>query len=257
MSNNQKKHDEITYKKNFLKQVIARIDFVSPLTSIDKEFPPKLSEKIRHIYPIVETKKSTMDEFELSKEGVKKGKKVQFTSWEFLAKNRKNKLVLDRNALLVSYTNYKSYETMREEFLAACQSLLEIFPDVQMRRLGLRYINEINLAEDNPYDWKNYLHQKTLSLLKFFPDPKYTCRVFNVLEYNYGDYMLRYQFGMSNPDYPAPIIKKYFVLDLDAHTEEQQDFGKLEQNMDRFHFTIQDMFEKSIKDGLRGKMNEK
>ena len=80
-------------------------------------------------------------------------------------------------------------------------------------------------------------------------------RVFEIVEFNYGDSQLRCQFGMPNPDYPAPIRRKLFVLDLDAYRTGLMDPDEVPDLLDDFHARIKEIFEQSITDGLRRLMN--
>jgi uncharacterized protein (TIGR04255 family) len=60
---------------------------------------------------------------------------------------------------------------------------------------------------------------------------------------------------MPNPDYPARIRQKVFVLDLDAYTHSLvyiTDVGRL---LDDFHAAVQRYFEQSITENLRRLMN--
>ena len=67
--------------------------------------------------------------------------------------------------------------------------------------------------------------------------------------------LLKIQYGMNNPDYPALIRSKEFILDYDAFYEGSQDKESIIENLERFHSKIEDMFEKSITDELRKVMS--
>jgi uncharacterized protein (TIGR04255 family) len=66
---------------------------------------------------------------------------------------------------------------------------------------------------------------------------------------------LKLQYGNHNPDFPAPIKKPVFTLDIDGVANGSQDKTELLQNLDSIHARIQDLFERSITDTLRGTMN--
>ena len=59
---------------------------------------------------------------------------------------------------------------------------------------------------------------------------------------------------MLNPDFPAPMSQKLFVLDFDAYYHGPQDYDDLVKNIDIFHERIQELFENLIKGPLREKM---
>jgi len=134
------------------------------------------------------------------------------------------------------------------------EELFGIYDDFEGKRLGLRYINEITLPENNVLDWTNYLDERLLTSLNFPQDPSKICRAFNNLELNYGDLIIRFQYGMFNADYPALIRKKSFILDYDAYYQGPQNLEDVKHNIDIFHEAIQTLFEYSISDKLRSLM---
>jgi uncharacterized protein (TIGR04255 family) len=69
------------------------------------------------------------------------------------------------------------------------------------------------------------------------------------------DIDIRVQAGMPNPDYPAVMKRPQFVLDLDAYVSLAHDLPQSGGYMDQAHEHIQALFERSITDRLRGRMN--
>lgn len=245
---------EICYKKSFLRSVIVRVDFPSNIPDLDKQLPA-VSKGIMKIFPIAESKKSIARELQISPEDLRQ-KKTEFTTWQFLGKDREKTLTIIPDAIFVEYTTYGSYQVMKDEFLGALKTFFDTYQITMCSRLGLRYINDISLESgDDPLAWSDYLHEKLLGILAFYPEQQYVARAFHNLEMNFGEFNLRYQFGMHNPDYPAPIKKKSFILDLDAYYQGPQDIAEIPDNLDKFHGRIQEIFEASITDQLREVMN--
>jgi len=60
---------------------------------------------------------------------------------------------------------------------------------------------------------------------------------------------------MHNPEYPAPIRRRIFVLDFDAFSQGLLEQNEIESRLGRFHSLIQQVFERSILDGLRQQLN--
>jgi len=60
---------------------------------------------------------------------------------------------------------------------------------------------------------------------------------------------------MHNPDYPARIRKKIFILDYDAYTTSLLTREEIRQSLPIFHDQIEQLFEKSITGRLREIMN--
>jgi uncharacterized protein (TIGR04255 family) len=167
----------------------------------------------------------------------------------------KKTLTINQIAIFVSYKKYNAFEDLKQDFLQTLLALFGSFPDVQVSRLGLRYINNIMLDNGTPFSWEDYLNENMLSIFKLAPDQKTLTRALSILEFNFNDFNVRYQFGMPNPDYPAQIKRKFFVIDLDAYYQGLLERDEVEANLTRFHDKIQTLFEQSITDKLRGLMH--
>lgn len=248
---------EICYKRNFLKEVIARVDLLSPLPNVDAALPPALSEVAVDTFPIPEPREAVQREVQIGRTGVESSEERVFKEWRFHGKERTKSLTIGRQVVLVQYTTYHTYELVKGEFIRILDCVAELFARVQCSRVGLRYLNTIDLTEPNPTDWSAYLAPQMLSLFQFPPkeDRRALSRVFHNIEFAFDDFNLRYRLGMHNPDYPARIRRKIFVLDLDAYTQSAVGLREVGRLLDDFHATIQRYFEQSITDKLRSLMN--
>jgi len=248
-------YNEICYKKNYLSKVIARIDFLSPIKKIESELPASISKIVKSYYPIAEPKKVVIEEKKITKDGIESTRISESKEWHFHSKEREKTLVIIPTSIFVNFLAYTSYEKLKEEFLEVTNKFFELFKETQVSRLGLRYINEIALDEKNPLDWETYLNKDIICLINFVKEKEALSRVFSTIEMNYGDFNLRFQFGLFNFDFPAPIKKKSYILDFDAHYKGLQDYNEVIQSLDKYHDKIQDLFELSITDKLREKLN--
>ncbi len=111
------------------------------------------------------------------------------------------------------------------------------------------------LLKTKPTDWSKYLHSDLLSGFKLADDKTTIARNFNVLEFNYGDMRMRFQYGMPNPDFPAAIKRKQYVLDYDAYCDQLLGKDEIAPQLTKFHNKIKASFEQVITDGLREVMN--
>jgi uncharacterized protein (TIGR04255 family) len=248
--------EQTRYKRNYLSEVVARIDLLNPIEGITTALPKELSKRIKKNFPIAEPRKTTIQELQISLgEGVT-SKETETTQWDFHGKNRDKRLTIVPNAIFVRYTSYESFESLKSDFLDIVAVFFERFKDMQGTRSGLRYVNNIVLDEGKPLVWDEYLNDKLLGLFQFHPNPEYLARVFHNMEFNFGDSNLRFQFGMYNPDYPAVIRRKAFVLDFDAYYQGIQDQEEIFANFDKFHENIQGTFEMSITETFRRKLND-
>lgn len=248
-------YEDICYKRSYLTEVIARVDFLSPVQGIQRSLPRELTNKAKGSFPIPEPKKATVREMRISPDEGVKSKETETTEWNFHSKDRKKTLTILPQAVFVRYTAYETFERLKRDFLEMLNAFLDHFSDAQGIRSGLRYINTISLDEANPLSWQDYLHSDLIQSIEFCPEPEYLARLFHTLEFNYGDFNLRYRFGMHNPDFPAVIRRKVFMLDFDAYCQGIQERDEINTNFDKFHTRIQELFELSITERLRGKMN--
>ena len=240
------------YRTPFLKEVIVRLDYSYPITQLIKTLPDKLKTILALLFPISEPKEFVGRELVISRDV--KEKFVEGTTWIFHSMDRQKTLLIDRENVNISYKTFDSFDVLKQDFLPIVGVLFESFKDFQGKRLGLRYINEIRLDENNVLDWSEYLDEKLLTYLEFPEDPNLICRAFNNLELNYGDLILKFQYGIHNSDYPARIRKKTFILDYDAFSLGLQNLEDIAQNLDKLNDAIHEVFEQSIRDGLRNKM---
>lgn len=245
---------EICYKNDYLTQVIARIDFASPIQKFTQELPAKLSEKALVIFPILEPRQAIATELRISPKAVEP-KRTELTEWNFWGKNREKRLVILNTAIFVEYKHYANYESFKKDFTDIIEVLFAEVPEVVANRLGIRYINNFEIPDGDPFGWDEYFNAHLLSTIKFVDDKNTISRAFNNLELNFADFNLRFQFGMPNPDYPASIRKRHFVLDLDAYHQGLQTFPEIPSSLDRYHDKIQYLFEASITDKLREVLN--
>ena len=258
MALNHDPYKDTRYASNFLKEVIARVDFLSPLPGVETALPVELSNIASRNFRIAEPRDAVQQQVQLGPAGISEPKERRFKEWYFHGKQRTKRLAITPDWLHVLYEKYETYDLLRSEFMEVVERIDKVFAGVQVKRTGLRYINSIELrGEPDPLDWSAYLNPDLLSLFRF-PDQARRhslCRVFHTIDFAFESFNLSYRLGMHNPDYPAPIRKKIFVLDLDAHTEltvETKDVGAL---LDQFHEAIQEYFESSITPALRSKMN--
>lgn len=247
--------EEICYKSNYLIKVIARLDLLTPIKSLMQEIHKNISDDIMLSFPIAEPRKKIGKELLISPDELRE-KRIEEMEWNYHGKIKEKRCAISPDAIILDYKEYTSYETLRDEFIRIVTLFFNNYKNLQGRRLGLRYINEINLGHKNPLNWQEFINNKMLYLFDFFQEPDKLSRVFHNLEFNFGEFNLKYQFGMHNPDYPAKIKRKIFILDLDAYYEGPQNLDEISKSLNDFHSKIQELFEMSITDKLRELLNE-
>lgn len=249
-------YEQVCYQKPFLKEVIAKVDFASPIERLEKGVPPKLINTIVKNFPIVEPADVLMHELALDGNALK-SKQTAMKQWSYFSKDRGQQLTLASQSFFMLYKQYNNFEETKEHFSSIVDAMNTAFPGTMASRFGLRYINQIDLPLDNPSEWGDYIDQKLLSSRGFFGDDDVITRLITIAELKYDDMGVRFLFGMPNPDYPAPVKRPLFVLDLDASISQAHVLTEVMTYMDEAHRRIQTIFERSITQALREKMDAK
>ena len=180
-----------------------------------------------------------------------KERPIETKEWHYYGKNREKHLTVTPDAMYIEYKKYELYEMLCDDFLSVSNALYDSYPKLQVKRLGLRYIDNIDIPEGNPIEWGKYLKSELSSIFDIANNKETISRAFHVLEFNFGEDLLRFQFGMFNPDYPAPIKKKIYTLDFDMYVTKLLDKKDMEQTLNRFHEQTNRFFEEVITDELR------
>jgi len=246
-----------SYKSNYLTQVILRIDFQTTMPEYQRSISKDLEEEILKYFTLKEAKEGFIEEvkFTPSSEKVER-QRTEFKEWNYFANERQKRLCLTKDFLFIAYQKYLNYEDFTEPFYTLLKFLISNHKDLQIKRIGMRYINNVKIEEDDPFEWRKYLNNNLLCVFDVPQNRTEIRRALNILELNIDDIMLKYQYGMHNPDYPAPIKQKIFVLDLDAYKSGILSLEELSDIIPKLHDNIESLFEKSITSSLREKMNE-
>lgn len=249
------------YMKNYLKHVIIKVDFNNMLP-IDDNLPAEIIKAAQEAFPIFEPMPTVHSEINFLADGAKVTKAEKGTNWIFYGTNKEKALSIvregrhrERTSIAIDYTNYESFDISKDEFILILNKFISAFPESQIGRVGLRYVNNIEINEKNPLSWSKYINKNLLSSFKFVTDKESISRVFNNLEIKYDDMRIKFQYGMHNPDYPSPIKKKIFILDYDVYYIGACDKSDVSDMICKYHEKIISLYETSIKDGLRDKMN--
>jgi uncharacterized protein (TIGR04255 family) len=179
--------------------------------------------------------------------------------YKYFGRDREKDLSLSNKFLTIVQRRYVTYEVFADDFIAAYKGLQQFFPDVQTSRFGLRYINILDMDEMvKPLKWDDFVNQDLVATSRFFQHDAYVvnvARLFHVAELKYDDLDVRFQFGEPNPDFPAVMKKAQFVLDIDAYIQSAHRPEDSFRYMEKAHIKIQEIFEESITEKLRGLMN--
>ena len=96
-----------------------------------------------------------------------------------------------------------------------------------------------------------------LGIIDLHGDKEFVTRAFHILEYNFDGQAVKFQFGIANPDYPAVVHRKQFVLDLDAYCHGSLQEHEVQDALRSSHEKLQKIFEESITAKARELMKQK
>lgn len=250
MPEQEEKLSPICYLTNFLSSVIFRLDF-SEILSLSTNPPDKFQDKIREQFPGTETK----DLIQITT-GLKEGNEVfsnkKVTKTYFFSNKEKNQQIeINPAHFAVVFSKYTTYEQFVEIVKNAFRYFNDLYKPLDLKRIGLRFVNEIKIPQGNPLEWENLIDAKLIANINTFENIKENLsRTMSQMVFKYDDYSLVFNCGIFNQEFPGKISRKEFILDYDCYTL----FGSVE-NIDNylniFHKQIQSLFEMSIKDELR------
>ena len=244
------------YKKNFLAQVILRLDFTKEIEQSETCYS-KFYDGIKGVFPnkkidtSVTVKATFLDKkFEQSQE---ESPLYTFTNIE-----ETKILTLEKTDLVITYVNnsYTDFSELSDTIKLVINSFYSAYGNMIVKRTGLRYINNFYLPEGDPLDWSNLIDKRLLQLIEFVPDKKELSQVLGVLVLNKSYGKLRIVSGLFNSEYPNKIAKKEFILDYDCFSEYENEVQDIPALAKTLNDEITKLFELSIQDGMRYIMNE-
>lgn len=254
MTISKKKID--SYKSNYLSNVIFRIDFDQVELSPIKEFSKKIAES----FPISEEskiKEGTFN-FDLSNDRIEQ-KIIPMTAWVFHNKSRNKKIEIHPKDLVIEYSEYTNSKELLKD-IDLVSTFIADFKVTTINRLGLRYVNEINLEEKEYLDWTKYISEDLLGTLKFaLRNRKTLSRAMGqICIKEKEDVNININYGIWNQNFPNEIIEKTFVLDFDAYSRFPiSGEAGLPEIVKEYNRSIEELFEGFIQDGLRVKLRKK
>lgn len=235
------------YKVNFLSLVLCKIDFNAVLEDSSKKYL-ELTELLSKKFPIKEMQNA--QENAVTVNGTRKPRVSQrfFTKVSFTNIERTQVITIVDRSIIVEFKKYDSYTTFKDVVSELTDSLNKLYPDTIAQRIGLRYVNEIRIGSGKWDNWKNIINKSLIINPNLNAGTADTARAMSAIEYldTTDDYMLKFQYGMPNQDYPAPIRNRLFVLDYDCFTQAPKNVSDIDCTIDKFHDYIENLFKQSI-----------
>ena len=246
-------HETVCYTKPFLKEVILRLDFGTRVEAFIRALPQKVATAALQRFPLSEPQKAQMQEITFSPTTVQT-KTEDSMQWAYHGRNREKTLTITPEMLLITNRKYTSFEEFNGDFVHVLSSLFEAQEDLSVARIGLRYVNILDIPEGDPLAWSEYINENMLGIIDMHKDAQSLSRAFHIVEFNYDGQQVKFQFGIANPDHPAPIKRKQFVLDIDSFFIGALTKEEVTRCVNTAHDKIQALFEESISGKTRSLM---
>ena len=244
------------YQNTFLKQVILRLDFAR-LPSLLTDQETLFTADMRGRYPDVSSNPATLFKVFMAQGGVNFGQDT--VGWVRIHKAPEGArtVTLAPDFLAIEYAGraYQHFDELRAQVAFMLASFRNHFGAVIFTRIGLRYVNEITLAEGSPLDWDNLINPGLVTSVKAgLLAGLRMARSLHQLVAMRDDISVLLNYGINNPDYPNPVARRQFILDLDCYVSGVVEFAEAEQRIRDVNRLAEDVFEHSIEQGLREKM---
>jgi uncharacterized protein (TIGR04255 family) len=246
-----------TYKKNYLKQVIFRVDF----ESVDLGSFEEIKTLLAKDFDISKVLQGRSGNFEIKFDSNELINSTQVIDiWQFTNSETGNRFEIGPEHCLLEYFSYKNSDDMKDQIRRYCEEFLEKYEVKSMTRIGLRYINEIYVQPVKKItDWKAFISPDLITYSDFLKqNEKIATRMLNQVEMKTDDFNIIFKYGIWNDKYPSPITNSSFIVDIDGFTRLTVDFakGELVNIATGLNNAIEDIFELSITDELRKEMDK-
>lgn len=214
-----KKH--IKYKKNYLTNVIFKIEFspILKLSTIKKSAGEEFQEYIYDRFPHVNFQYRNKYDFEINtvENNDSNINKQRELNWIFSDDNDKKHVELSAKNLILSYPkdSYKNFNNYLDDVCFLLNGMQQFYP-LDLKWMGIRYINQINEKEINEDNIKEYINESLINNIIFDLNGAKFSQMITRLELIKNNYNLTLQYGFFNPAFPQPDFKKDFILDYDC-----------------------------------------
>jgi uncharacterized protein (TIGR04255 family) len=241
------------YQKNYVSNVICRVDFPE-IPILKSEDPTQFHSAIKDYFPRIEQQvEAQLD----AKDRLGLAIKEQHKKWTLSDREKNKKITLCFNYMALDTYRYTDYDEFKATWDKVYSVLVSTYNIGFFDRVGLRYINQINLEKGNPLVWADYINAKLISEIDFYPEMKSDIiRSMHQIVFNKEGIKTVFNYGIWNEHYPNALSQKQFVLDYDCFIDSPIEAADVSARIHNFIDIIYDLFEKSIDHNLRDAMSE-
>ncbi len=250
------------YNSNFITQVVIRADFVSGSVPMVNQ-PEEAMGELLADYPQRNRMNRTKTEVNVKKtpQGpVKNTSTINYVENNFWTADKTRRIALSSEYVFLEERRYDGYDALRDTFADIMDAMAAQYPGLTIRRLGMRYINEIKLPQADAGTglgadfWQSYVNPWLLGGLRFAANDGALARHMCTTELNYGTDRATIRYGIFNGEYPKPNRRREFVLDVDTYCQSAVPVADIPAKLDDYHTAACSVFEAAITDPLRERM---
>lgn len=234
-----------TYSKNFITKVIFRLDY-EEAADIENESLDGIRGKMSGLFANFEQEKFFVSTIEF-KEGLQNPVTKSSKLWILRDETGTETLAVNKDFLTLEVSSYANFTKFFGRVNSIFSLLRECYTLGIVKRVGLRYVNEIKIDESNPTDWQNYIQKELIAPIHFFDSKEgELARELVQISLNKEDCSIGLVAGMWNSEYPVRISKKEFILDIDCRTLVPIDASEVLQKTKTLNEYATNVFERTI-----------
>ncbi len=242
------------YRLNFLTNVVFRLDFES-IPDLQRPERPALSTAIGEWFPRLAVAPGSQISINVGPQGTEFRQGKAAPIYEHRRVEGGNpKVTLAPEFLAIEYeSGFVSYrDVMRTEIVQISGALGKAFPGARINRIGLRYVNQIALPDGLATNWDNLVEPSLVAAVAAgLPAGMRIARSMRQSQVFDEAATLVLTHGWVNPDFPGELVRRHFVLDIDAFRQSSVDVQEIVTTTDAFNERCEALFEASIQPGLR------
>lgn len=249
------------YEKNFITQVVLRADLVPETVPMVQ--PEEAVLAALEAFPVRNRLNRSKSEIHVRKtpQGpVRDTRTTNFIENNFWNEDKSRRIALCSEYVFLEEKRYEGYAPLREQFTDVLDAVAAQYPGLKLKRLGMRYINEIKLPEADAGPglgadfWQKYINPWLLGGLRFAANDGALARHMCSTELNYGTDRATIKYGVFNGEYPKPNRRREFIIDVDTYCQTQLAPADVPAKIDDYHKAACSVFEAAITDALRARM---
>ena len=198
------------YKLNFLKQAVCELRFPTLMELGDSRPPAAMVAALRKEYPHLELANQVT---------IGVGAATGSSNAHIFRSSKLNWTVsLNQSSLSIETTAYPGYPQMRERILRVVDAAAKIIDSDFFTRIGLRYINVIDVDEDPTDGWVNADLAQPILSRQFKGIHEYAGRLQLLAED--GGCLLQHGIRLKQPARDGKALPPEYLIDIDSFRSE-------------------------------------